>query len=238
MPIPALTAEQMREVDRLAVEVYSIGLPQMMELAGRATADLASRLAGSSPGRRILVAAGRGNNGGGGLVAARHLANRGASVTVVMERVAALRGVPRWQWQAARVAGSAIIEGDEALAAVHPGAADLAIDALIGYGLRGAPAGWTADMIRRLNGSGIPVLSLDVPSGLDATSGYCADPCVHAAATLTLALPKTGLLRPDAKPFVGRLWLADIGVPSVLYQELGLEVEALFSRESLIELYV
>lgn len=234
MPIPALTAQQMREVDRLAVEVYSIGLPQMMELAGRATADLAARLAGSSPGRRILVAAGRGNNGGGGLVTARHLANRGASVTVVVERVDALHGVPRQQLQAARTAGADIVEGDEALAAVHPGAADLAIDALIGYGLRGAPAGWTADVIRRLNGSGIPVLSLDVPSGLDATSGDCADPCIQATATLTLALPKTGLLTPTGRSAAGTLYLADIGLPPRLYAELGLEVGPLFSREAVI----
>jgi NAD(P)H-hydrate epimerase len=226
--IPAVTADQMREVDRLAVEVYGLQLLQMMENAGRALAELARRMVGGTVlDRRIFVAVGRGNNGGGGLTAARHLANWGAQVTALLEDPNSLRGVPAQQYQAAQAAGVSAVVG---------GVADLALDALIGYGLKGAPTGWTAAMITRLNESGIPVLALDVPSGLDATSGARPGPCIRAAATLTLALPKTGLLTPGGRVVVGHLYLADIGIPPALYRRLGLLVGSLFAQETLVSL--
>lgn len=237
MCIPAVTADQMREVDRLAVGVYGIHLLQMMEHAGQALAELARRmLDGTVRGRRVLVAVGEGNNGGGGLLAARHLANWGAQVTVLLEDSGALVGVPEQQYRAARSAGAAAVEGQGALKVVRSGAADLLVDALIGYGLRGAPKGWTAEIIACINESGIPVLALDVPSGLEATSGECFQPCIQAAATLTLALPKTGLLTPRGRAAAGRLYLADIGIPPALYRHLGLTVGPVFVQETIVSL--
>src|SRR5258708_35188888 len=96
-----------------------------------------------------------------------------------------------------------------------PRPAALAIDALIGYGLSGHPTGRTAELIDWANGQGSPILALDVPSGLDATSGRAAPPSVRAAATLTLALPATGLLDPRA---TGDLFLADISLPPDPYR--------------------
>ena len=116
---------------------------------------------------------------------------------------------------------------------------DLVIDGLIGYSLRGAPRGATADLIRWANAQGSPVLSLDVPSGVDAGSGEVFDPAIRAAATLTLALPKTGLRSPDAEGCVGELYLADIGVPPSLYASpsLGLEVSSrLFATGDIVRL--
>lgn len=239
MHVPAVTADQMREVDRLAVDVYGIQLIQMMEHAGRALATVARTMLGGDPrGRRVLVAAGRGNNGGGGITAARHLANWGASVSVLLEREAedAVAEVPRQQLQSARGAGVEVIAGPAALDAVHSKTAHFIIDALIGYSLRGTPRRWAAEMIRRINESGIPVLALDVPSGLEATTGRVFDPCVRATATLTLALPKTGLLTTQGRAVAGILYLADIGLPMTLYRHLGLDVGPIFARQEIVAL--
>lgn len=235
--IPAVTADQMREVDRLAVEVYGIHLLQMMEHAGRALAELARRmLDGTVRDHLIFVAAGRGSNGGGGLAAARHLANWGARVTALIEVSDRLTGVSEQQYRAASSAGVMMIEGQAAADAVHSDAAELLIDALIGYGLQGRPTGWTADIIGRINESAIAVLALDVPSGLDATSGECMKPCVRATATLTLALPKIGLLTAEGAVAAGRLYLTDIGIPPALYGHLGLAVGPIFARKSIVTL--
>jgi len=107
---------------------------------------------------------------------------------------------------------------------------------VIGYSLAGNPRGWTAKMIDRINSLSIPILALDVPSGLDATTGEIYNPCVQATATMTLALPKTGLVKPDVKQVVGSLYLADISVPDVLYKEMGIDVTPLFLNDTLIRL--
>lgn len=235
--MPGITVDQMREVDRLMVEVYGIGLAQMMEHAGRNLAELARMLLGGAvAGKSVLIAAGKGNNGGGGLVAARHLSNWGAGMTVLVESSAALRDVPLLQWQSMHRLPARREEGSAALETMSHAQADLVIDALIGYGLDAAPHGWIGKMIGHINAQAAPVLALDVPSGLDATTGRAYTPCVKAATTMTLALPKIGLLVPEARPYVGALFLADIGVPPVLYAHLGLEVGPIFAREPLVRL--
>jgi NAD(P)H-hydrate epimerase len=230
--IPSLTTEQMAEVDRLMIEEWGITLIQMMENAGRNLAELARRmLDGELSGRRVTVLCGKGNNGGGGMVAARHLSNRGASVSVkLMGDPAGLKEIPAHQWDILQV--MALTQADDPDLAQ----ADLILDAMIGYGLSGDPRGVVAEWIRRANAAGGPILALDAPSGLDTTSGTAGNPCVRATATLTLALPKTGLLTPAARPLVGKLLLADISVPPGLYRRLGLEVGPIFAEDSILEL--
>ncbi len=235
--VPAVTADQMREVDRLMVEVFGIAILQMMELAGRNLADLArAHLGELVAAPSVVVAAGGGNNGGGGLVAARHLANRGAAVTVLVESAQSLPEVPHRQWETLAHLTVDRRESTSALAFLDQARADLIIDALIGYGLRGTPQGWPAAMIDRINAQAAPVIALDVPSGLDATTGQPGVPCVRAEATMTLALPKTGLLVPAARPYVGDLDLADIGVTPTLYEHLHLDPAPIFTRRSMIRL--
>lgn len=237
MRIPAVTADQMREVDRLAVEVYGIELVQMMEQAGRNLAELARTLLGGSlSGRRVAVAAGKGNNGGGGLVAARYLSNWGAQAVVHMDREESLAAVPRSRWQTLSGLPVERMHGDDALRRLGAGGDDLVIDALIGYSLHGDPTGWVAEAIEAANASGVTILALDLPSGLDATSGRASAPCVRASATLTLALPKSGLYQHEAAGWTGRLYLADIGIPPALYRRIGLEVGPLFAEASVIPL--
>ena len=114
--------------------------------------------------------------------------------------------------------------------------ADLVLDALIGYGLAGNARGPVAAWIERINDSSRPVLALDAPSGLNTTTGVPGTPCIRATATLTLALPKTGLFTPEAQPFVGDLYLADISVPPELYRRLGLEIPPLFTSDSILKI--
>lgn len=235
--IPAITTDQMRHVDQLMVDVFGIGLLPMMENAGRNLAMLArTMLGGSVVKKSIVIAAGKGNNGGGGMVAARHLSNWGAAVTVLLEEEQAVVGVPLLQLKAMAKLPVQKREGAAALRLLGEGWTDLVIDALIGYSLSGAPRGWPSRLIERINTLSVPILALDVPSGLDATTGQAHNPCVKATATMTLALPKTGLLKPEATPYVGRLYLADIGVPDALYRQMGLQVGPIFTREILIPL--
>ena len=233
MNIPAVTTEQMAEIDRLMIEGYGIQLIQMMENAGRNLANLARRiLAGNASDRNVAVLCGGGNNGGGGMVAARHLHNWGASVWLQLTSdEARLKTVPAHQWHILKAMG--VISSDKTTdSSQRP---DLVIDAIIGYGLQGNPRGAAAEWIEWANEQNAPILALDTPSGLDTTSGRPGAPVIQARHTLTLALPKTGLLKPEAKPYVGKLYLADISVPPELYQRLGVEVGAVFARGTIVE---
>ena len=186
----------------------------MMEIAGRNLALQTIHLLGEGwRGARVVVLAGGGGNGGGGICAARHLANRDIDVALVLSEPDRLGDVPAFQ---RRVFGST--RGREvALAALADEHADVVVDALIGYGLREAPRGRAAELIGWANAAGAPILALDVPSGMNATTGERPSACIQARATLTLALPKTGL----AKGTAGDLWLADIGIPRATYQRAG-----------------
>ena len=237
--LPALTTEQMVEVDRAMIEDYGIALIQMMENAGRHLAELARRhLGGSVRGKRIAVLAGAGNNGGGGLAAARHLSNWGAQVAVTLAHPPEkLKDIPARQWRTLEQM-PVMRETFDAGAPPNLLGADILLDAIIGYGLQGNPRSPAADLIRLANDSGKPIIALDAPSGLDTTQGIPAQPCIRAAVTLTLALPKVGLLTPEARAVVGDLYLADIGVPPELYAGPGLELEvgAIFEQDTIVRL--
>lgn len=226
---PTLTTSQMIEVDRLMIEEWGIDLVQMMENAGRNLAELARRLLGGTvTGARVAVLCGNGNNGGGGMTAARHLHNWGAQVGALLAgEEARLKDVPAHQWRTLKKMG-----------VVHPSldlsSADLILDAMLGYGSSGDPRPPIAGWIRLANGSGRPILALDSPSGLDTTTGIPGTPCIRASATLTLALPKTGLLASSARSFAGDLYLGDIGVPPELYTAMGLKVDSPFHSGTLV----
>ncbi|MBV9601024.1 MAG: NAD(P)H-hydrate epimerase [Chloroflexi bacterium] len=234
--VPTLTVDQMREVDRLMLEEFQIGLLQMMENAGRALALEARRLLGGDVrGSRVIVPAGRGGNGGGGLTAARRLSIWGADVSVVLGASRSeFEGVPRHQLDIVERLPVLVREApfDEMEDALR--SADLILDALIGYSLRGAPREPIASVIRAANASRTPLLALDIPSGLNADTGEVCDPTIRAVATLTLALPKAGLTRRAAAAWVGDLYLADISVPDAVYARLGVSVGPMFSRSEII----
>lgn len=251
MTIPTLTAsvpwlitEQMIEVDRAMIEDYRIDLVRMMENAGRCLAIVArERFLGDSPaGKRIVVLAGTGGNGGGALVAARRLHNWGAKCEVVLAREPErMTLVPRHQLGILENMGVKIL-------APEPGSpdaglpadfsAELLIDGLIGYSLKGPPRSRARELILWANGQSAPTLALDAPSGIDTTSGVAFDPAIRAAATVTLALPKEGLRSTAALPFVGDVYLADISVPPELYARpnIGLDVGPIFAASDVVKL--
>jgi len=235
---PAITTDQMREVDRLMIEEYGISLEQMMENAGRNLADLALRLIGRAGLHRVAVACGGGNNGGGGMVAARFLSNHGCEVTAVLTTSpSSLKPIPAARWHTLeKLPVTTIVANVSDRLNVFEDV-DLIIDAVIGYGLRDEPRGIPAHVLREIHNSGNPdILSLDVPSGLDSTTGVPASFCIRASVTITLALPKTGLLEPAARECIGDLYLADIGVPPSLYEQMGISVGTLFSEDSILKI--
>jgi NAD(P)H-hydrate epimerase len=219
--VPAVSAEQMREIDRIAVQDFGLGLLQMMENAGRNLAGNVMEMLGGSEGR-VMVLAGAGGNGGGGIACARHLHNRGFSISIVLDRdPAALSGAPAAQLDV--LAASGLTPAAPSTAGSLVERADLVVDALIGYGLQSAPRGRTAELIELCNASAGLILALDVPSGLDATSGETPGVVVQPNRTLTLALPKSGLA---GQP--GDLYLADIGIPPEAYARLGIALPPIF----------
>lgn len=229
IPVPTVTAEQMREVDRIAVEGFGLGILQMMENAGRSLAQNAMEMLRGTSGE-VTVLAGAGGNGGGGLCCARHLHNRGFKVNLILDREAsALRGAAAHQLRILKAAGLRAVQGSRVEKAIHR--AGVIVDALIGYSLHGVPRGRAAELIEMCNAravlleSAARVLSLDVPSGLDATTGKTPGVIIRPHRTLALALPKTGLHRVP-----GDLYLADIGIPPEVYQHLGLWVGTIFGN--------
>lgn len=221
---PVLTAAQMRDADRRTIE--EIGLPGavLMENAGAA---VARALRERHPGaRRLLVLCGKGNNGGDGFVVARHLLDLAPSVFLLGSRQE-VRGEARLHMGALERSGGLLVEvADEASwARVRAAAAsaDLAVDALLGTGLHQAPAGAMAEAIALLRSvraqRGVPVVAVDIPSGVPSDSGELAWDAVDADLTVTFAAPKYGHVLPPACDHVGTLIVADIGIaPAVIAQ--------------------
>jgi NAD(P)H-hydrate epimerase len=223
--VPWLSVEQMRELDRVATEELGLTLERMMENAGRNLAVLARLLLdGSCAGRTVTVIAGPGGNGGGGMVAARHLAAAGAEVTVMLATAPAhLADVPRAQHDILVQIGVPVAPPGAALPA-----SDLVLDALLGYSQSGAPRGAAAELVAAT--AGARVLSLDVPSGLELATGVLHEPHVRAEATMTLAAPKLGL----CSPAVGDLYLADLSIPPLGYERLGVPYATPFAAAPLV----
>jgi NAD(P)H-hydrate epimerase len=240
--IPTVTAAQMAEVDRLATDEFGIGVLQMMEQAGSNLAELVrAELGGDLRGRRIVVAVGPGNNGGGGLAAARHLANWGASVRVILARpVNRLSEAGRHQMTTLLEMSVACCVAtydltDEELACDLE-SADMIVDAILGYRGAGPPYGEVGRLVTRTARASAPVVSLDLPTGVDPDTGDASGEAVHATATLTLALPKPGLFSANGRGLAGRVYLGDLGLPAALYRRLGLEIGLPFAEGRIVRL--
>ena len=201
--IELLTTAEMAEADRLTIAGGRPGI-DLMENAGRAVADAAARMA---QGRRVLVIAGPGDNGGDGFVAARVLAGRGFDVQVALAgdraklKGDAARAAERWQGATKAAAPDAL------------GHCDLIIDALFGAGLDRPVEGATRALIEAINTSGRPVLAVDLPSGVNGSSGAIMGAAVKAARTVTFFRRKTGHLLLPGRLQGGALEVADIGIP-------------------------
>ncbi|PYI56535.1 NAD(P)H-hydrate dehydratase [Paenibacillus flagellatus] len=229
-----VSSTEMREIDRAAIERIGIPAVALMENAGRAVAEEAIRLAESAPAgamKRWLVLAGKGNNGGDGVVAARHLAEAGFAVVIVYAvDPAGFAGEAALQRDiAARLGLPSAVYGGEG-PAVDWSRFDGVIDALLGTGSRGAPQGPYAALIREANASGLPIVAVDIPSGLDADTGETRDPCIRASRTVALAFAKRGLAQHPGADAAGDVVVRPIGIPERLAEEHGVRTFALDER--------
>lgn len=223
MKIPAVSKEQMSNVDKYAVEFFGVEILQLMENAGRHIAVFTrDRLSGIEH-KRIVILCGKGNNGGDGLSAARFLHNWGAEVTcIIAENKDNLSKLTHDHLGTLSSMSINIVWPIDNLKFEKVIAeSDLIIDCLLGYNIKGNPAGTYANLINLANQSEKKIISVDIPSGLDPDSGEAADPCIKAKWTLTLALPKIGFQK--AQDYVGELWLCDIGIPREVYTKLNIE---------------
>ena len=216
--IPFIDINQMRLVDEMMVNDYGISLLQMMENAGLNLAMLANKLfLGNNPvGKTVYVLAGSGGNGGGALAAARRLKNWGADVRLILTSDPFLfKNETGKQFATLERMNISVVEKIEN--------GDLIIDGMIGYGVVGNLKSRVIEIINEVTQKEIPVLSLDAPSGLDLTTGKPGNPNIKADATMTLALPKTGLFKIGASKYIGNLYLADISVPPQIYKSFNID---------------
>ncbi|NLW51379.1 MAG: NAD(P)H-hydrate epimerase [Candidatus Brocadiaceae bacterium] len=227
---PRMTREQVRAVDRIAMERYAMPGVILMENAGRACVLAAVRLmGGEAAGRRVGILCGRGNNGGDGLVVARHLSNAGARADVVLlttvdealeaggDAAVNLR-IVRHMALPLRQAPTAA-EAAEAVGGLLD--ADLIVDAMLGTGARGEVREPVRSAIEALQGYEGPVLAVDVPSGLDCDTGRPMGACVRARCTVTFVARKVGFDEPGAGAWTGAVEVADIGVPRAVLDEVA-----------------
>jgi len=216
LPIPSLDSGQVAAVDRIAEERFGIPTEWLMEAAGW---QVARHCRG-----RTAVVCGHGSNAGDGFAAARHLHRWGRLHSVACLDRAALQGAAAREAEALGRAGVVILDQPDLEGA------QLVLDALFGTGLNRPPSGRAADWIRQINRSGRRVIAVDIPSGLSADDGVAHDPCVAASLTVTLGLPKRGLLIGAGPAVAGTVWIVDIGIPTAAYAMVGAQVPAhLFS---------
>ncbi|MGH7666363.1 MAG: NAD(P)H-hydrate epimerase [Candidatus Dormibacteria bacterium] len=222
---PAASAEQARMIDGAAAQL-GVSTDALMALASFQCARLARILLQErSPEGSVAVLAGRGNNGGDALGCARHLAAWGHPVrALTLGGAGEPDATPARQARAAEACGAEVRQGGSAVEQDLVWAlerAELIVDGLLGTGSTGPPRNRVGEAVRGINGAGVEVLAIDLPSGLDATTGETAGDCVRATATLMLAVAKLGCLESSAGAVVGQLWLADIGVPTAAYRAAG-----------------
>lgn len=213
--IPKINAAQMQQITTLATGKYSLEGRILVEHAGRNLAELAQHSAPEGP---ILIVAGRGNNGSGGLAAARLLAARGRMIWVCpTHETENYSGTPKEQLELLRHFSNVRVRSG-----LPKMKFACVIDAAIGTQLEGPPRGRTLDVITVLNnmGSNCCVISLDAPTGLMVDDGSVPGDIVKASKTIALALPKVGTVPGEN---VGELYIGDIGIPPVLYEDMGLE---------------
>jgi len=236
-----LNSAQMREADRRTIE--EIGIPSLvlMENAGRQTVAAMEAMYADLGDRQVAVLCGRGNNGGDGFVVARTLLQRGVDVSVfLIGRVGDVRGDARVNLEILGHLGLTVVEiADGQAWELHFSEISdctLIVDAIFGTGLNAPLSGLMETVVADVNGSDIPVVSIDVPSGLSADSADIIGSSIEASLTITLAAPKLPLVLPPAETRAGDIVIADIGIPTELIDALdGPRVE-LLTRATLREL--
>ncbi len=221
-----VTAQQMKDMDRLTIESFGIPGIVLMENAGRGATDALFRHFPNVRSLKVGVAAGHGNNGGDGFVIARYLASANVPVDVYLlskrkkvigDAAANLKLLDRMKVPVHEVTDVTGLESYQD----RMRSCDLWIDAMLGTGLTSDVRGLFKQMITLLNAARTPILAVDIPSGLDSDTGKPRGCCIQATVTVTFALPKIGHVVLPGSEFVGKLEVVDIGIPPVVIDEVG-----------------
>jgi ADP-dependent NAD(P)H-hydrate dehydratase / NAD(P)H-hydrate epimerase len=220
-----LTARQMREADRRTIEELGVPSPALMENAGREVASAIEQAFPDLVGRRVAILCGRGNNGGDGFVVARLLHQRGVHVSVfLVGRASEVKGDALANLERARALDLPIAEIGRQLEwerlAPEFARHTLVVDALFGTGLSAPLTGLLAEIVEGVNLAGVPIVSIDLPSGLFADTHDVIGPCIRATLTVALGAPKLPLVLSPASAMAGRLVVADIGIPPAVVESL------------------
>jgi hydroxyethylthiazole kinase-like uncharacterized protein yjeF len=236
-----LNAAQMREADRRTIE--EIGIPSLvlMENAGRQVVAAIEAVHSDLADRKVAVLCGRGNNGGDGFVVARTLVQRGIDVSVfLIGRVSDVRGDARTNLEILGRVGLTVVEITNAqeweLHFSEVSECDLIVDAIVGTGFHGPLTGLLETVVADVNGLGVPVVAIDLPTGVSADTHEIEGEAIEASMTVTLAAPKVPLILPPADVYGGDLVIADIGIPGSVIDELDGPWLELLTRERMREL--
>jgi len=219
-----VTAGEMKALDMAAMKEYGIAGLVLMENAGRQVAEVVRQVLGEVRDRVVTVFIGKGNNGGDGLVAARHLLNLGAEVKVLaLDDVKNITGdaavnLAIWQKMGQKIYSVQHGDGINIVRLILMNT-DLIVDAIYGTGFRGKVNEKVGRIIEVLNGSGKPIIAVDIPTGLEADSGRVKGPCIQAVRTVTFGLPKLGLILEPGVDYTGKLHIADISIPAHLVEK-------------------
>ncbi|HVW00745.1 MAG TPA: NAD(P)H-hydrate epimerase, partial [Planctomycetaceae bacterium] len=221
----ALSREQVRDVDRRAIEDFGMSGLVLMENAGRGAAEwlLSHHLHAS-----VVICAGKGNNGGDGFVIARHLDIAGIAVRVLLFcDPGELRGDAAANYrivEAANIPHRVLVDRSDLNDLPRElASADWIVDALLGTGTKGSIREPYTTVIEAINAAGRPVLAIDLPSGLDCDTGQPLGPCIRATETVTFVARKRGFDAPEAREFTGPVHVVGIGVPRILRQAFGID---------------
>ena len=236
-----LNAAQMREADRRTIDEIGISSLVLMENAGRQAVAAMEAVYTDLLERQVAVLCGRGSNGGDGFVVARTLIQRGVDVSVfLMGRVADVRGDARINLEILGRLGLTVVEvADSQAWELHFSELSdctLIVDAIFGTGLNAPVSGFIESVVTDVNSSGIPVVAIDLPSGLSADSPEPIGPSIEAGLTVTLAAPKLPLVLPPAEARAGDIVIADIGIPGEVLEAVDGPRMYLATRASMREL--
>ena len=236
-----LNTQQMREADRRTID--EIGIPSivLMENAGRQAVAAMEASFEDLPGSRVGVLCGRGNNGGDGFVVARTLVQRGIDTAVfLLGSVSEVRGDARTNLETLGRIGLTVVEITTAqeweLHFSEISECDVIVDAILGTGFHGRLTGLLETVVADINGLGVPVVSIDLPTGLSADTHLVEGEAIEASMTVTLAAPKIPLVFPPADTHTGDLVIADIGIPFPVLDELEGPYLELLTRERMREI--
>jgi len=212
----SVSREEMREIDKKAIEEIGIPGVVLMENAGRSVANVIANMRPAEKSR-VAIFCGSGNNGGDGFVCARHLYNKGFNISVaLLGKIADVKGDAEINLKIISHMGIAILEINEFSKLPWQEVisnADIIVDAIFGTGLKKEVKGIYADVIKRINDSKKLIVAVDIPSGLDANSGLPLGVAVRSTKTVTMGLRKIAFDNSSAAEFTGEVIVADIGIP-------------------------